>query len=746
MRDVTWFVFTTVLGSALLAVLSVSSSALSSNIPGSEVLPAIFNWWIGETIGVLTITPFLFIFVMPGLKRFAEGQPIRLPAHRSFPRPSLSFIAQAFSLAFVLFWVFCAPVPDKYKSLYFITLPLIWIALYRGLKWVTATLLMLNFGVVIALWLFRLDIAKLDELQLLMIINCVVGLFMGAVVTERKQAEEKIKINNEELSMLFRLSHSLAKADNLDDILDLVNRHAVESIHTTFGRIALLGEEKFVIRAVYPTRILDHDLGLRDRIPVASLSYAQHILEKNEPMVLRPGNPEISSEEKKALLLNFTQSLCLIPLHINDSSLMSEKLIGLLMLGEARNEGREPFTPEKMRLAQTIGDSGAIAIRRILLREQTEFRLKQSIALSEIGLAIISTSDMVFNLNVLLLQAKELLKVDASDVWQFNPTLKTLEFVTGSGFRTPAFDDAKPLHLGDKYAGQVALERQTIYIQNLTEQNESPLLTKASSEEAFISYYGVPLIVKEEIKGVLELFHRTELELNEESLKFLHALASQAAIAIDNSSLFNDLQQSNAELIQAYDVTIEGWSQALDLRDDETEGHTQRVMELTTKLGRLFGLSEEELVHVRRGALLHDIGKMGVPDGILLKHGPLTEEEWIVMRRHPTFAYELLSPIQFLRPALDIPYCHHEKWDGTGYPRGLKGEQIPFAARIFAVVDVWDALTSDRPYRAAWPEEKALDYIRSMSGKHFDPRVVKICLESGLLTGQKKIRMRMDPV
>ena len=259
------------------------------------------------------------------------------------------------------------------------------------------------------------------------------------------------------------------------------------------------------------------------------------------------------------------------------------------------------------------------------------------------------------------------------------------------------------------------------------------------AEEPFISYFAVPLIVKEQVKGVLELFQRTELEPNDEWLKFLHALANQAAIAIDNSSLFKDLQESNIELTQAYDATIQGWSRALDLRDKETEGHTQRVTELTIKLGHQFGLSENELVHLRRGALLHDIGKMGVPDAILLKPGSLTDEEWIIMRKHPTFAYEMLSPIHYLQSALDIPYCHHEKWDGTGYPRGLSGDQIPFAARIFAVVDVWDALTSDRPYREAWPEEKVLDHIRSLVGTHFDPQVAKVCLESGLLSGQKRL-------
>jgi HAMP domain-containing protein len=189
------------------------------------------------------------------------------------------------------------------------------------------------------------------------------------------------------------------------------------------------------------------------------------------------------------------------------------------------------------------------------------------------------------------------------------------------------------------------------------------------------------------------------------------------------------LQERDAELTLAYDTTLEGWARALELRDLETEGHTQRVTELAIRLARAMGVPEAELVHVRRGALLHDIGKMGIPDSILLKPGKLTDEEWQVMRRHPAYVFEMLLPIRYLRPALDIPYCHHEKWDGSGYPRGLKGEEIPLAARIFAVVDVWDALRSDRPYREAWSDEKALKYIREQAGKHFDPRVVEAFLQ-----------------
>jgi len=186
----------------------------------------------------------------------------------------------------------------------------------------------------------------------------------------------------------------------------------------------------------------------------------------------------------------------------------------------------------------------------------------------------------------------------------------------------------------------------------------------------------------------------------------------------------HEMELLHKEVVLAYDKTIEGWSRALDLRDKETEGHTQRVSEMTLQLARNSGLDEKALVHIKRGALLHDVGKLGIPDSILLKPEGLNEDEWVIMRKHPLYAYEWLSAISYLHDALEIPYCHHEKWDGTGYPRGLKGEEIPLAARLFAVVDVWDALTSDRPYRKSISEEDAWKYIHEQSGKQFDPQAV----------------------
>jgi PAS domain S-box-containing protein len=188
------------------------------------------------------------------------------------------------------------------------------------------------------------------------------------------------------------------------------------------------------------------------------------------------------------------------------------------------------------------------------------------------------------------------------------------------------------------------------------------------------------------------------------------------------------IRRSKEELSIAYDATLEGWVKALDLRDKETEGHSLRVTDMTVQLAMSLGIQGEELEHIRRGALLHDVGKLGIPDSILLKPGPLTDEEWAIMRKHPVYAYEWLSPIDYLRPSLDIPYCHHERWDGSGYPRKLQGEEIPLSARMFMLADVWDALSSDRPYRTAWSSDKVCQYILSLKGTHFDPRLVELFL------------------
>jgi PAS domain S-box-containing protein/putative nucleotidyltransferase with HDIG domain len=370
-----------------------------------------------------------------------------------------------------------------------------------------------------------------------------------------------------------------------------------------------------------------------------------------------------------------------------------------------------------------------------IMRAEDRIRrqLEHLTALVEIDRAINFSFDLNLSLTTLLTHIIVQAGVDAADILLFNPTSRTLEYVAGRGFNTKAIEHAHQ-PLGEGYAGRAALERSIVHIPDLAKEHDNFLRGILLAGEGFVSYYGVPLIAKGQVMGVLEVFQRIQLVHDNEWLDFLKALAAQAAIAIENVTLFDNLQRSNTELFQAYDATIEGWSRALELRDNETEGHTQRAADLTVKLARLFGLSDAELVQVRWGALLHDIGKMGIPDKILFKRGTLTEAEWVVMKKHTIFAHEMLSPIRYLRLALDIPCAHHEKWDGTGYPFGLKGEQIPLVARIFAVVDVWDALRSDRLYHASWSVEKVREHLRSLAGTHFDPHVVNVCLDSEFLT------------
>jgi HD-GYP domain-containing protein (c-di-GMP phosphodiesterase class II) len=418
----------------------------------------------------------------------------------------------------------------------------------------------------------------------------------------------------------------------------------------------------------------------------------------------------------------------------------SDKVIGVLAVQDYEKEN--VYDEHHLELLMTIAAQATIALEnarlysavqqeldeRMRAEVQVRRRVEQLTALHAVDVAISSSLDLHLTLDVLLNQVVSQLHVDAADVLLLNPHMQTLEYAAGRGFRTTALQHTH-LRLGESLAGQTALERRAIQVPDLTKEPSGLSRAPKLANEKFVAYFGVPLIAKGQVKGILEIFHRAPLETPSEWVEFLETLAGQAAIAIDNAELFNDLQRSNAELTISYDATLEGWSRALDLRDKETEGHSQRAAETTLQLARALGMDEAELVHVRRGALLHDLGKIGIPDALLQKPGPLTDEEWQVMRKHPTVTHDLLAPITYLRPALDIPYCHHEKWDGTGYPQGLKGEEIPLAARIFAVVDVWDALRSDRPYRAAWAEEKVREYIQDQAGKHFDPKVVEAFLK-----------------
>lgn len=356
-------------------------------------------------------------------------------------------------------------------------------------------------------------------------------------------------------------------------------------------------------------------------------------------------------------------------------------------------------------------------------------RLQRLAALHSIDMIISSSLDLKVTLSEFLDLVISQLHVDAADVLLLNPLTQTLEYAAGRGFLTDGIRRSR-VRLGEDIAGLAALEHRSINIPNLLDPANKFLRVPLLEAEGFIAYAVVPLMAKGHITGVLEVLHRSPLVLDTEWLNFLKSLAAQAAIAIDNATLFNDLQRSAIEITLAYDATLEGWARALDLRSKATEQHTQRVAEMTVRLARTMGVGEKELVHIRRGALLHDIGKIGIPDNILHKPGPLSEEEWSLMRKHPQYAFDMLHPIAYLQPALDIPYAHHEKWDGSGYPRSLKGTRIPFAARIFTVADMWDALTDEqRPYRKALSKDEVREYIRSLAGTQLDPSVVDAFLK-----------------
>jgi len=373
-------------------------------------------------------------------------------------------------------------------------------------------------------------------------------------------------------------------------------------------------------------------------------------------------------------------------------------------------------------------------VRDITERIETETKLQNRMqrlnSLHTIDTAINSSFDLNFTYVILLEQVVAVAKNSAAAIIVFDPNPSIRSVATTIGFTTPEMF-LNPQLLTDTLPTKAALERRVVSMTSHEINDNSFPLRVLFKNEDIKGYSAYPLTVKGIVKGVIELFRREEQELDEETSSFLATVSQAAAIAMESSQNFERLQRTNQELIQAYDDTLVGWINFLDLRDKETEGHTLRAQDITVQICSQFGLSSEELMHVRRGVLLHDIGKVGIPDAILNKPGALTEEEREVIKMHPVYAYQMLYPISYLRPTLDIPYGHHEKWDGTGYPRGLKGEDIPLAARIFAIVDVFDALTSDRPYRKAWTVEKTVAHIREGAGSHFDPAIVEKCL--GLL-------------
>jgi len=536
-------------------------------------------------------------------------------------------------------------------------------------------------------------------------------------VTQRHNNERMIERQMEQLSIQHEVASMGVEITDQDTVIARTTDLIAETFRPENCGVLLLEEDQGILR-YHPSYRLDEEqrpLAVRIGQGVVGM-----VAETREPRNI-PDVRECDAHQENCPVVR--SELC-VPIQSEGH------LCGVFNIEAAEVNA---FSPEDEQLLVTVAHQLATVLSRIDSVHAAERRITRLQALREIDQAISGSLDLEITLNVLLDRLVQNLEVDACDVLLYNPELQSLEYKAGKGFETQEITGAF-LRLGEGYAGKAILERKLITVSDLEQKTVRSDFVRLVRKEGFKEYIGVPLIAKGQVIGALEIFKRSKLDASSEWLDFLDTLAGQAAIAIDRLDLFNQLQRSNMDLERAYNDVIEGWSRALELRDQKTEGHSRRVERLTLEIAQRLGVQGEKLRYIREGALLHDIGKMGVPDQILQKPGKLTEEEWEIMRKHPTFAYNMLSPIDHLRPALDIPYCHHEKWDGSGYPQGLKGEEIPLPARIFAVVDVWDALRSDRPYRDAWSDEKALSYIKEKAGTHFDPEVVEVFLD--LLSGE----------
>jgi len=546
-------------------------------------------------------------------------------------------------------------------------------------------------------------------------------------ITAGKEIEQKIQRYTEQLATVGEMGRLLASSLNQKDIykqLGYAILQLLPDIVTIF--ISRFDPQQDLITAVY---------ALQDGIPfdVSDLPTIKLLPlgQGTQSDVIRTGRPMIVADLRKKLknkrAVNigtggtYTHSAVYVPLAAQD------QILGVM---QVQSLTLNRFTEIDVELLTLVGNTAAVTIQNAVLFEATKSELAQReqrereleiFATVSAALRTAASRNEMFP--IILDQTSALAVTPQVSLVLCDEVTNTCVIELSRGDWTEMQGQRWPL-VGNAI-GIINASGQ-LYLCEDTRIDPSMSFMDANARSQML--VALPLMVNQKSMGVLWVGRYRDDPAShmftDSEVRLLSAIANIAANAINRTTLYESAQKVATDLVRAYDSTLEGWAHALELRDQETEGHTRRVVKTTIDLARALGLRADELEHVRRGALLHDIGKMGIPDSVLLKPGTLNEREWEIMRRHPEYAKDLLMPIEYLRPVLDIPYCHHEKWDGSGYPRGLKAEEIPLTARIFAIVDVWDALTSDRPYRKAWSREKALDYIREQSGKHFDPQVV----------------------
>lgn len=363
--------------------------------------------------------------------------------------------------------------------------------------------------------------------------------------------------------------------------------------------------------------------------------------------------------------------------------------------------------------------SNAIKTKRVEV--EREFRLRELETIERVSNKMRQSQNETEMLNAFMDLVLEVLDTDSGSIWLYAAAEDVLQAKVLQGW----FEHASNLTLkpGEGLAGWTHLLREPYFIREFINEPKARTMEFAHMPAGWGGVC-VPILANSYAVGVLMVAVQLPRQIEVRELNLLKITSQITGTAIQQVSLYEETMRNVEALGTAYQSLMESWSRALDLRDHETEGHTRRVAEMTMQLARVLNYPEEKMGDLYRGAVLHDVGKIGIPDSVLLKPGKLTADEWELMKQHPKIAFDNLSSNQFLRSSLEIPYCHHERWDGSGYPRGLRSVEIPLSARIFSVLDVWDALMSDRPYRRAMSREEALTVIREQRGSQFDPHVV----------------------
>lgn len=560
------------------------------------------------------------------------------------------------------------------------------------------------------------DKLKQNQLALLLLME-----EMKEEISARKKAEEDLKQHLTELEILSDFSQTLSQLMTPQQI----GQKIVDLIEQKLGwhHIAIQRFEpetdSFILLAL-------NQPGLKNE------KERQALIDRYNSMISKPTDGFAGWVWQNKKLVRFgdmrqnsdhlaifpgTQSGLYVPI------LIGEHVIGVINLESEQLNG---FSQADERMVTTLAAQTGIALENARLYDQTITRLKNIESLRQIDRAISASFDMKSTIAIIAESAQNQLDVSAVDILLFNQYSQMLDFVYGQGFRGTAASNSH-MHINEGLAGQVVRDRRMLIISDLDGEN-SKKLPSGFMMEGFVSYLGVPLQAKGKVNGVLEIFNRQHANRDQDWYSFLDAFAQQASIAIDNARLFDDLQRLNIDISMAYDSTIESWAQTLEIRVKHMVGHAKNIANMSIKMASALGLDSNSISQIRRGCLLHDIGTLGIPESILLKPGELTPAEWEIIHLHPRIAYDLLVPLPNWRQAVDIPYHHHERWDGSGYPLGLKGETIPLSARICAITDVFEALISERPYRAAWEKNKAMQYISNESGVLFDPNLVRVFL------------------